>query len=98
MITDFIRLQPEQQELLDKLVNADRSLPREKRAAFIYTPESSAIEHPGLGGGLNAFSTDIDALRFQGLIHFQDEHVFHITPTGFAFYEREKAHDQQPVS
>ena len=64
-----ILLEPEQEELLVQLVEASRSVPREKREPFLIVPWSSEshyqINHPGFPRNLQVYRADLDALRYQ---------------------------------
>jgi hypothetical protein len=127
MEIDRITLEPEQKTLLDDLIKAHDSLPRNKRQEFKYSPaftrkgarpraflekaideggsvsmfgeliktkdelprnlDHDMIFHPGLpNGSIDTFQNDIDVLKLNDLIHFKDESLFVITPTGFSYY------------
>lgn len=102
MNLDSIFLEPQQQELLVALVEADKSLPADDRSEFLYAPTfgRSAVDHPGLlEGGRDVFHGDLEALRLQNLIYFRSKTVFGIAPAGAAYYNRLQSVKQvQPMT
>ena len=86
-------LEPAQEELLSILVEAARSLPRDRRERFNFSRSLSGdfIIHPGLpGSSIPSYLTDINVLAAEGLIDidWRSEYSanFDITPLGFKFY------------
>jgi hypothetical protein len=99
------RLQPEQEELLSKLVEAYRNVDRDHRQQFYLLPQGNSepnpsIEHPGLQGGTSyVYMGDLLILTRAGLLFSSNEgtiHGFDITPEGFVYYERLKKSIKEP--
>jgi len=92
---DSILLEPEQEELLDELVEASRNVPRNQREKFriFRFMGGSSLQHSGLKGGNkpSPFEGDIETLDREGLIalsHGPKSGIsFYVTPRGFKFYE-----------
>lgn len=91
-----IILESEQEELLTILVEASRSLPREKRQKFWYNETlghlHGAIIHPALPRHTRAPKGDIEILASQGLLLLTygsrvGTLMFDVTPVGFRYYE-----------
>jgi hypothetical protein len=93
---DRILLEPEQKDLLITLVEADRSVPRNKRKKIqVWTTEGddevyTSLRHPGLTNSPSVFQGDIDALARVGLLDPSYESSslteYTITPRGYAYY------------
>ncbi len=102
-----IFLEPEQEELLVKLVEAWRNVTHEERRKFMYADsfEGTILLHPGLPSGnmMVSFSGDIEILGKYGLLSIsrhperKDIRGFHIMPAGFRYYEHLKTKLGQPV-
>ena len=87
-------LQPEQQDLLIRLVEAERSVPRDRRDAFRVLPSgmnnSWITIHPGLPGGAELIPTDVRQLSREGMIDLRQGkrgYTFDITSAGYEAYE-----------
>ncbi len=86
-----ILLEPEQLDLLSKLVAAERSVPRPQRHEFFVsrTFGGDSLTHAGLEGGeLAVHYPDIVVLGDAGLLKLkEDEHTasFFVTPQGFRY-------------
>ncbi len=90
-MTEEILLEPEQLDLLTKLVAAERSVPRPKRHEFFVsrTLVGDSLTQAGLEGGeLAVHYPDIVVLADAGLLKLkEDEHSasFFVTPQGFRY-------------
>ena len=88
---DDVLLEPEQAELLTRLVDAARNQPRDKRQKFFayQTFGGDSINHPGLGGEMPAYFGDVEILASQGLLLLSHEGIgevsFDVTPKGLAY-------------
>jgi hypothetical protein len=90
-----VPLQPEQEELLKKLVEASQNVPRDQRQKFhcLSDGDGDHALHPGLlGRELPIYEGDIDTLDAEGLLHVTysrqpGTRAFDVTPLGFRFYE-----------
>lgn len=98
-------LEPEQEELLRDLVEAERNLPRDQRVHFhlsrtIGGPGVDLI-HPGLPDGFpRVFEGDIETLAGQGLLSMSYHchgSSFYVTPYGFAYYAEIQERSEEPV-
>lgn len=102
MFQDII-LEPEQEELVIKLVEASRNLPNGKREQFHYADaQEQLIIHPGLPSGeICAYIPDLEVLERNSIISVKcsnrDSGTFDILPLGFRYYEHLKAKAGQPV-
>lgn len=93
---DQIVLEPEQEELLAMLVNAQRSLQRNEREKFITVQTGQGpfiVMHPGLpSGSIETYSGDVDVLGRAGLLLTsytrQGTMHFDVTPLGFRYHEQ----------
>lgn len=95
---------PEQEDLLLKLVEAERRVPRHERHPFVV---SRRIFPPGVdlihGGWQDeaAFEADIEILAQAGLLNISnasgDSTTFYVTPAGFAYYEECRRRQGQPL-
>lgn len=96
-------LEPEQEELLAKLVEAGRNVPREQRQFFVvaYLGTGEVIEGVSLSEPIPATSYDVGFLIRQGLLYATNygrgSITFVVTPEGNAFYERYKQHAGAPA-
>lgn len=110
VINDFeapinIELEPSQQTILIKLVEAARNVPMEKRQEFFSVPEigrGGSVSHPGLiGGELEASNGDLRILLNEGLLlllrELQYGFSFEVTPLGYKLYTQIKRRLGQPV-
>lgn len=104
----WIQLSPEQEELLCILVEADRSLPRDKRQEFDRLPRGVGdrmirVGHAGLPEReVGAFPADLDALFSKGLLHRLvgaggSIDAFYIDSRGYQHYESIKKASGEPV-
>jgi hypothetical protein len=103
VITNAV-LEPEQEALLARLVEADRNIPRDQREPFTYFHDHSGdqIQHPGLpGGSVDIFDGDLHALQETGLLRVvrqgRGTWAFHVSPQGRAFYEEMKTRAHAPM-
>ncbi len=102
---DDIPLQPEQKNLLAKLVEANRNVAPQKREKFIVNQadDQTWILHPGLQDRhLETHIEDIEILERQGLIELSYDSrgkpsLFYVTPEGFQYYREMKEREGQPV-
>jgi hypothetical protein len=100
---DHILLQQEQRELLEKVVEASRNVPREQRQRFLVsqTLSGASLHHGGLGGNNPVFIGDIEALANEGLINLSyassGSPRFDVTPLGYRYYEHMKLQAGSPV-
>jgi hypothetical protein len=100
-----ILLEPSQEELLCKFVEADRQRQtnqREKFALVEVMSSPSSVQHPGLPGkSIPIFTPDLETLEEEGLIRFSNRQrgfsQFTITPTGFKYYEYLKTRSGEPI-
>lgn len=91
-----VDLLPEQEQLLMTLVDASRSVPPEKKAAFLFThphnrPQGRLV-HPGLPDKpVDAHLGDAEELVTKGLLSRRqtgrDDPLFDVRPEGFRYYE-----------
>lgn len=97
-------LEPEQEQLLVDLVEAERRLPRDQRQKFIVA-RSISVHGVGLihGGwsGRRVFEGDLETLASVGLIQMsyghKGTHTFFVTPLGFEYYSSLMANRGAPV-
>lgn len=101
---DQILLEQEQKNLLEALVEAERSVPPDKRQRF-EVPSSQfwleILRHPGLPDGkIEAHTQDIEILAQASLIAISRAKNFYwlyVTPRGREYYRKLKQHSGQPV-
>jgi hypothetical protein len=100
-----ILLEPEQEELLVKLVEAYRNVLPEKRQKFScpHAIGHTVVQHPGLPDQkMSAFLGDVEVLGNNGLLSIsqhperEDIRIFHILPLGFRYYEDLKSKAGEP--
>lgn len=100
-------LEPEQEQLLIELVEAERSLPREKRQAFYVAAEAGktglTIIHPAIPkDDPCVFEGDLETLQQKGLISGKYGRYglesFYITPEGFQMYRQIKKRISDPLA
>lgn len=101
---DQILLEQEQKNLLESLVEAERSVPFEKRQQFESgSPQSwlEILQHPGLPDGKKeVHRQDIDILKRADLIAIspaKNFYRFYVTPRGCQYYRELKQRFGQPV-
>lgn len=99
---EYILLEPDQKDLLIKLVESARNAPRKQPFMFVQTLGGAFIHHPGFGeNAINAYKGDIEALGRVGLValqyHPKGSLSFDITPSGFKYYEYLQQQIEQPV-
>lgn len=102
---EHILLEPSQEELLCKLVEADRQTRTDKRECFWLQEvgEGTSITHPAFGRHPpNVFKPDLKALEDERLIKFSPSRQrafsqFNITPLGFKYYEYLKTRSGEPT-
>jgi len=100
---DHILLEPEQCELLEKVVEASRNVPREQRERFLVsqTYGGTSLHHGGLGENNQAFIGDVEALANEGLINLSYASSgtarFDVAPLGYRYYEYLKLQAGNPV-
>lgn len=99
-----IRLDPEQEELLAQMVEAQRSVPRKHRRHFILseTFDATDLVHPS-AGNIQLTKSDIDALRIHGLVYLaaiggRGSLNYDITPAGYAYYEAMRTRSGEPLA
>ena len=90
---ESIALEPEQKELLAKLVEAARNVPSDRRQKFLCAPShtGASVNHVGLDGGtMPVYPGDLETLADEGLIRLShtttDSYIFDVTPRGFNYY------------
>jgi hypothetical protein len=95
-----ILLEPEQEELLERMVEAQRNLARHEREKFalLVYGQGDVLLHKGLRSDYaNVFAGDVEALQRAGLlaVSYSSGGTAHydITPLGYAYYERLKGSD-----
>jgi hypothetical protein len=102
-----IRLDEEQRELLFKLIEAARKIPREKRQPFSALQfagcTQARVYHPGFANGMEAYMGDIDLLADSGLVRLSPqskpyERRFDVTPRGFEYYRQIIELTTEPIS
>jgi hypothetical protein len=91
-----IDLLPEQEQLLMALVDASRSVPPEKKAAFLFShphnrPQGRLV-HSGLPDHpVDAYLGDLEELATKGLLSLRrtdrGDRLFDVRPEGFRYYE-----------
>jgi hypothetical protein len=102
---DDIVLETEQKKLLSALVEASRSVPRDKRRKFLFieTSGGSFIKHFGLPGShsIDAYKGDVEILGTNGLLllstNTSGSYIFDVAPEGFKYYEEMKLREGQPL-
>lgn len=93
---DHIILEQEQEDLLCRLVEATRNVPRRERRKFFVaqSKDGTSILHNGLEGNMDAYIGNIEALDAAGLISMsygsRGTPNFYVTPLGFRYYEHLK--------
>ncbi|MCK4646974.1 MAG: hypothetical protein KAU46_12040 [Candidatus Aminicenantes bacterium] len=99
-------LEPEQEQLLIELVEAEKSVPREKRQPFYVVAEarktSLTLIHPAIPNDApGVFEGDLDTLQLKGLISAKCGRYglesFFITPEGFQVYRQIKQRIADPI-
>lgn len=99
-------LQREQEALLERLVEAARNVPTDKRERFV-APSSAngnrpTLTHPGLPvGGLRVYLGDVEALAQEGLVSLSRSPrgtalTVDVSPQGYALYKEMKLRSGQP--
>lgn len=88
-----IILGSDQVELLKRMVEAYRAVPREKREKFLLAKhmQGAYLVHSGLSnGGTSIYSGDLDMLSQEGLIlktlSSRGGNIYDVTPKGFKYY------------
>jgi hypothetical protein len=101
---EHIILEPVQEELLIKLVEAVRNVPLNKRQKYFVLQSSSGdhLLHSGLPGGeIQIYFGDVEALASVGLVALgygsSGTPNFDVTPMGFRYYEYLKKKVREPV-
>lgn len=105
MVFESILLEQEQKELIAKLVEAARNVPRDQRRKFMFVQfaRGSSLKHPGLAEGKesNVYKGDIEALARAGLLALSHSSrgtlLFDVTSLGFQYYEKMKRRLGEPV-
>lgn len=92
-----IILEPEQKELLSKLVEAQRKVPRESRHIFITAGPTmgdsrTQIMHDGFEGNLYVYGGDLEVLADQGILRREiqssgSNYNYDVTPLGYKYYD-----------
>jgi len=98
-------LEPEQEQLLMELVEAERKVPREQRHHFMIArtvgPPGVTLIHQGWGAGRRVFEGDIDTLASLGLLAKASlgshSDGFYVTPAGFNHYAQLRRAQGQPT-
>lgn len=100
-------LEPEQCDLLSALVEASRSLPRDRRGKFTVQIRDgrSLLIHEGLPGGqTDILFSDAEALGYLGLVAIEvrtpgerGSRFIWVTPQGYTHYEELKRQAGEPV-
>ena len=98
-------LEPGQEELLSRLVEAFRNAPREQRQKFVVVSVLNGptrVLHPGLpGGSLDWYRGDVEALAREGFLAAsygpRGIDQFDVTRYGMAYYEEMKYRTGQPL-
>lgn len=99
----LVSLEPELEHLLGVLVEASRSVPRERRRKFLIAEGGqTSVLHPGLrGGSMDVYEGDIDALGREDFLAFsvasRGSRTFDVTRQGLAHYEQMKLRAGKPV-
>jgi hypothetical protein len=99
-----VLLEPEQEELLAGLVEADRQLPHDQRGSFLFiqTTQDDFIRHPGLPDGhVFVRKEDLHALHDEGLLRVIRQGAgtwfFDVSSQGRTFYEEMETGARAPV-
>jgi len=98
-----VLLEPDQEELLTRLVEAHRSVPRDQREPFLVlvAAEGNILLHPGLPDDTSVFEGDLHVLESEGLLSASNyaakSRSLVITPTGLAVYEELKRRAGTPA-
>jgi len=99
-----ILLEPVQEELLIKIVEAARNVPLDKREKFfvLRSSEGDSLFHPGIPEDKSQiYFGDIETLASQGLLALgygsRGTPNFDVTPLGFKYYEQLKRKLGEPV-
>lgn len=95
-------LEPEQIDLLSRLVDVLRSAPRSQRGRFLVSTDMNdmhvCVWNEGVSDvEIKALPVDLQALAAEGLISFCDQHIFSVSPHGLHFYEEHKLAQGRPV-
>jgi hypothetical protein len=100
---DRIQLEPEQKELLARLVEAVRSVSSDQRQSVFFIQHSggSDVVHPGWQKGATIHAGDLRMLARANLVLLRsdDEYMTQIdvTPEGFTYYRELKQRSGQPI-
>lgn len=101
---EHILLEPVQEELLKKIVEASRNTPLEKRQRFDVVPEKGrdSLAHPGIPKDKSQiYFSDVEVLAGAGLVALgygaRGDPNFDVTPLGFKYYEYLKRKSGQPT-
>jgi hypothetical protein len=102
---DQLGLEPEQEDVLSAMVEAERKIPRSKRSPFILSQAmggESHLIHVGLEGRqLSASRGDLETLAERGLLRAsfssRGTPLFDVTPEGRRYYEYMKVRSGKPV-
>jgi hypothetical protein len=101
---DRIALEPEQEELFSRLVEAWRNTPHDKRESFMFAPvgRTAYVQGNGIGDD-DVVETDVHQLLNAGLISVVNYHGtgtgfnFLIPPEALDYYEQLKRRSGEPV-
>ena len=99
-----IILEPEQEDLLIKIVEAARNVPHDKRQKFfiVQTNVENYLDHPGLPGGeIQIYFGDVEILAREGLLALEQSlggsPNFDVMPLGLRYYEYLKTRLGKPI-
>jgi hypothetical protein len=90
-------LEPEQLALFEELLEAWRSVPRDRRGPFLFVRTMAAEIVQGNGINRAVPDGDVDVLRAEGLLTFRDD-SFTISPRAVALYQEWKATQVEPAA
>ncbi|MCH8994548.1 MAG: hypothetical protein IH959_06205 [Chloroflexi bacterium] len=101
---DDVLLEPEQKELLVQIVEAARSVPRDKQEKFAWSDSasSSLLHHPGFPSkNISVYGGDLDTLEDKNLLRRPSRSpsspMYDVTPEGYAYYVWLKEQAREPL-
>lgn len=99
----LLALDPEQEEILAQMVEAQRSVPRQERSHFILDEmmQGSHLVHPAIR--IDVFKGDLDALEMAGLIYIatiggRGSLNYEVSPQGYEYYGEMKKRHTEPAN
>lgn len=104
MYFDNINLTDDQKDLLQKMVEAERNVPKEARRKFAHLKAAGGgwIHHPGFPDGeIEVYEGDVTELHAKGLLNVtfgsRGTPNYMLTAEAFEYYKHLKAEEGQPI-